>query len=103
MVFPIEYYKSFRGFKTLRLNSCLIVKKFASATAALKELGWLPVRYRIKFRVAVTVFKCLNNAAPDYLRELLTVHVPSRSLRYSTGSNSDLTALKVPFCKRSTF
>ena len=37
----------------------------------LKKLHFLPVRYRIKFKIALLVFKCLNNLAPLYLRELL--------------------------------
>ena len=31
----------------------------------LKKLHFLPVRYRIKFKIALLVFKCLNNLAPQ--------------------------------------
>ena len=46
-----------------------------------RSLHWLPVECRIKFKVLVYVFKCLNSLAPAYLIELVTVHQPSRNLR----------------------
>ena len=33
----------------------------------LKELHWLPIGYRIKFKVLLLVYKCLNGMGPDYL------------------------------------
>ena len=46
-------------------------RKFDSASAALKQLHWLPVRFRILFKIAVTTFKCLNGSAPSYLSDLV--------------------------------
>ena len=45
-----------------------------------RSLHWLPVECRIKFKVLVYVFKCLNSLAPAYLTELVTVYQPSRNL-----------------------
>ena len=36
----------------------------------LKKLHWLPVKERILFKVLLLVFKCKNNLAPEYLRNL---------------------------------
>ena len=33
----------------------------------LKELHWLPISYRIKFKVLLLVYKCLNGVGPKYL------------------------------------
>ena len=38
-------------------------------TPVLRSLHWLPVRHRITFKIAVTVYKCL---APPYLTEYCT-------------------------------
>jgi len=38
-------------------------------TPVLRSLHWLPVRQRIVFKTAVTVYKCLNGLAPSYLTE----------------------------------
>ena len=42
-----------------------------------KKLHFLPVQYRIWFKIALTVFKCINNLAPEYLKSLVTLRTPS--------------------------
>ena len=42
-------------------------------TPLLKELHFLPVRYRILFKISLLVFKCINNLAPLYLSELINI------------------------------
>ena len=50
----------------------------------LTELHWLPVAQRIKYKVSCLCFQVLTGTAPSYISQLLTVYVPSRSLRSST-------------------
>ncbi len=45
--------------------------KYDHLGETLKELHWLPIRYRIKFKVLLLVFKCLNGMGPDYLCNML--------------------------------
>lgn len=47
------------------------------------DLHWLPIKFRIDFKVVLLTFKCLNNLAPDYLTDLLSLYTPSYSLRSS--------------------
>ena len=48
----------------------------------LKQLHFLPVRYRILYKLGLLVFKCLNNVAPQYLVKLISVRDPNNhSLR----------------------
>ena len=35
----------------------------------MRDLHWLPVRHRIDFKVAMTVFKCIHGLAPQYLAD----------------------------------
>ena len=42
-------------------------RKFDYITPVMRELHWLPVRQRIKFKTAVLVFKSLHGLAPAYL------------------------------------
>lgn len=58
-------------------------RKFASITPVLSDLHWLPIKFCIDFKVLLLTFKCLNNLAPDYLTNLLSLYTPSRSLRSS--------------------
>ena len=46
-------------------------RKFEHITSTLIELHWLLVIYRIKFKILVLTFKCLNCMAPRYLKELI--------------------------------
>ena len=47
----------------------------------LQQLHWLPVKFRIDFKILMLTYKALNNQAPDYISELLTLYMPSRALR----------------------
>jgi len=42
-------------------------KKFDHITPVLRDLHWLPVRQRIKYKLAMTVYKCLGGLAPTWL------------------------------------
>ena len=50
-------------------------------TPCLIELHWLPVKFRVDYKIAVLTFKCLNGLAPPYLSCLNELYIPSRSLR----------------------
>ena len=69
------------------------MRKFDHITPLLMDLHWLPVKHRIDYKIALLCFKCLNNAAPSYLKDLLDIlYVPRRTLR----SSSDTTLLCIP-------
>lgn len=55
----------------------------AHITPVLATLHWLPVRFRIDFKILLFVFKALNGLAPEYLSELLTLGGQNRRLRSS--------------------
>ena len=89
--------------QNLAAKVILNLPKFASATIAMFELHWLPIRQRIKYKLTTIVFKCLstNYKAPNYLTNLL-VQLPKlkRNLRSSMNSSNKLV---VPFVKKKTF
>ena len=58
-------------------------KKREHATPMLYALHWLPVEKRIVYKICSLVYKCLNTDCPEYLKELIDIYVPSRSLRSS--------------------
>jgi hypothetical protein len=51
----------------------------------LRQLHWLPIEHRIKYKVASLTFNAILFRSPIYLSELLTVYDPIRELR-STGT-----------------
>ena len=54
----------------------------------------LPVALRIKYKVLVICFNCIQGTAPVYLSDLVKLYKPSRNLR-----SCDTLLLEVPKCK----
>ena len=56
--------------------------KWDSVTPYLERAHFLPIKQRIKFKIALTAFKCLNNIAPSYLKQCLQIKdQPLKTLR----------------------
>ena len=59
--------------------------KFEHITPALIKLHWLPVKQRVLYKQALITFNVLRHNNPSYLRDLLTIHNPSRNLWSSSS------------------
>ena len=59
------------------------VCKLEHITPVLYQLHWLPVEYRINFKILVMTYKILHGYAPKYLCDLIEVRQSSRTLRSS--------------------
>jgi hypothetical protein len=73
-------------------------RKHEHITPVLVSLHWLPVQYRIKYKILLYTFKALNNLAPVYLQELVNAYQPTRALR-----SEDLQLLKAPRIRTKTY
>ena len=60
-------------------------------TPVLRDLHWLPVKFRWQFKLAILAYRHFEGTLPTYLSDVLCIYQPSRSLR---SSNEKL--LKVP-------
>ena len=58
---------------------------FCHITPLLFDLHWLPVKFRIDYKIIITTFKCLHNTAPHYLSSLLSVQ---KNSKYGLRSNN---------------
>ena len=81
---------SFQISKTQRVQNAaaqviFMKSKYCHITPLLKELHWLPVTYRIQFKVILITFKALHDMAPSYISSLLRVR---QSTKYSLRSNN---------------
>ena len=56
-------------------------------TPVLQKLHWLPVRYRIMYKILILTYKCIHGLAPLYLQELIQEYKPTRNLRSSSKLN----------------
>ena len=74
-----------------RVQNCLArvvtrSPRFSSSVPLLKSLHWLPVHYRIIFKICTISYQALASKQPTYLNSMLTPARNSRELR-STSSN----------------
>ena len=88
----LDYCNSFYGCRKTQLKKLQYVQntaarivtqtsKFDHITPVLFDLHWLPVSYRIVFKILLLVFKSLNNLSPSYLADRLSYQSHSRVLR----------------------
>ena len=47
-------------------------------TPTLVNLHWLPVTYRVNFKIAMLAHKCIYGNAPEYLKDLIKVKSTTR-------------------------
>ena len=70
---------------------------FTRCLPLLRSLHWLPVRFRIFFKINLLTYKTLREKQPVYIHSMLAASLPSHSLR-SNNNNS----LSVPRVKTNT-
>ena len=70
-------------------------RKREHITPILVSLHWLPVHFRVHFKILLFVFKSLNGLAPPCLSERLHPYTPARCL-----SSADQLLPEVPRAKR---
>ena len=74
-------------------------ERWQSMTPLLQKLHFLPVHYRIRYKLAYLAFKCLNNLAPTYLSSLIAARQETIK---DVRSNSDYFLLHQPSEPRCT-
>ena len=72
-------------------------RKYEQITPILKQLHWLPIDERIKYKILLLTFKALSDLAPIYIGDMLCKYAPSRRLRSSSNK-----LLQVPSSKLKT-
>ena len=70
------------------------ISRFDHITPTLMHLHWLPVKFRIDYKILLITFKVIHGLAPDYLDELISVKVSSR---YQLRSSDQLLLSKPKF------
>ena len=70
---------------------------FTRSVPLLRSLHWQPVKYRVHFKICLLTYKALHEKQPVYLRSLIAISLPSRSL----SSNRGIT-LSIPRIKTNT-
>ena len=92
---PIDYCNSLSDYRITKLQRIqnaaarLICQqsRFCHITSLLFDSHWLPVKFRIEFKVLLITFKALKVLAPTYIGSLISIKSTSR--RYDLRSSND--------------
>ena len=60
----------------------------------LRSLHWLPVKYRVHFKICLLTYKAVNEEQPVYLCSLIAISLLSRSLRSNRGITLSIPRIK---------
>ena len=67
---------------------------FTRSVPLLRSLHWLPVKYRVHFKICLLIYKAHHEERPVYLRSLIAISLPSRSLRSNRGITLSISRIK---------
>ena len=77
--------------------------KSDSPRLAMFRLHWLPIRYRLDFKIALLMYKCYKGKAPKYLYELLDIEQRSEIARSLRSHQDNNVLYRIPFTRAKTF
>ena len=95
---PAEQINRLQRVQNSAARLVLKKRKREHITPMLLQLHWLPIKYRIQFKLAVLAFRFFEGSLPSYLSEVLIAYQPSRSLR-----SADEKLLKIPRFNLKTY
>ena len=81
---PDDSLKLLQRFQNRAAKMVLGGRKSDHVTPLLISLHWLPVKARVTYKIALLAFRIIHGMAPQYLKELIELYTPSRSLRSGT-------------------
>ena len=77
--------------------------KSESPRLAMFRLHWLPIRYRLDFKIALLMYKCYKGEAPKYLSDLLDIEQRTESSRRLRSHQANNVLYRIPFTRAKTF
>ena len=82
--------------RVLNRLACVVTKSppFTRSIPLLSSLHWLPVIYRIHFKICLLTYKAVHEEQPVYLRSLIAISLPPRSLRSNRGITLSIPRIK---------
>ena len=84
ILFPIFEWSGRKGTEVILITTMLTgTRKKDHISPILASLHWLPVKYRIDFKVLLLVFKALHGLAPLYISDLLMLYHTSMPLYHA--------------------
>ena len=70
---------------------------------AMFKLHWLPIRFRLDYKLALLMFKCHKGETPKYLGDLVSIDERTGISRSLRSYQEDVSIYRIPFTKSKTF
>ena len=88
MVLPLRTLASSNGCKTRQSDWCAHFKTWIRHIVIniFIRLHWLPIKFRINFKIAMLCFKCIHGQARSYLKSMIAIKKTSTYNRRSSTS-----------------
>lgn len=71
------------------------VRKNQHITPILRNLHWLPVNFRVDYKICLLTHQCVHGSAPAYLKQLIQPYHPIRQLRSTYSHQLQLPRAKL--------
>ena len=81
---PMELINKLQRIQNTGARIIMRTKRRDHITPVLIGLHWLPVHRRIEYKILMHTYKALHGVAPQYIRDMLQIYQPTRSLRSET-------------------
>ena len=90
---PASYTNKLQRVQNAAVRLISNTTRFDHISPVLIDLHWLPVKYRIMFKLVVNIFKALHGSAPSYSHQLIRLKPQSN---YNLRSNTKHLLLDLP-------
>ena len=67
------------------------------------KLHWLPIQFRLDYKLALLMLKCHKGEAPKYLGDFLSIDERTGISRSLRSYQEDVSIYRIPFTKSITF
>ena len=89
--------------QNIAVKLVLNLGKSESPRLAMFRLHWLPIRYRLDFKIALLMYKCYKGKTPKYLYELLDIEQRTELSRRLRSHQANNVLYRIPFTRAKTF
>ena len=95
---PKNYIHSMQRIQNQAAKLIMNTDRFDSPVSTMRQLHWLPISFRCKYKMLLLVCRCMKDQALEYLQQKLIL----RNLVRKTWSATESDLLHIPYNKRKT-
>ena len=95
---PSSYIHPMQRIQNQAVKLIMNKDRFDSPVSTMRQLHWLPISFRCKYKMLLLVYRCMKNQAWEYLQQKFILRNPVRNTCSAMESN----LLHIPYNKWKT-